>query len=363
MVRVNIHDNKVDNTEYGKIKDAAAALKSGDTITLYNDQEKDVKVLTKADFDKMQNADAVNKFIESGSADSPSDNANKNLGEVMTELKKLKEELEKAEKNGLKQKVEDYKTKMRDLLKQAQDLMTTPAQQKDLKPYYKAIGEGGEDVTSGKAQVTLPGGGQASSGGTGASAQQAGAAPKAFYPPTGWAAQTLGGSVPGFTTDTYMKSMAMSDDVLAKWDDVNTNTNRGKQLMMLFFYFAKMAESGDMGAMYQFMKFITYIISKDKAKQQIEMGKKLIEMQELSRSWTNRLMNVSTNTSDPNASNNLMKEMTLVKSETDAIATSQKLLSQMMEEFAQVVETLTNVTKTAGQTYANMMRTVSRMNG
>ena len=105
------------------------------------------------------------------------------------------------------------------------------------------------------------------------------------------------------------------------------------------------------------------LVSKDKAKQQIEMGKKLIALQDLSRQWTNKLMNVSSDASDPNASNELMKTMTLVKSETDAIATSQKLISQMMEEFAQVTETLTNTTKSALETAGRIGRTVSRFSG
>ncbi len=167
--------------------------------------------------------------------------------------------------------------------------------------------------------------------------------------------------MPTFSSDAYMKTMAMEGDIQSSWDSINKNTNRGKQLMMLFFYFARMAESGDMTAMYQFMKFITYVISKDKAKQQIEMGKKLIQLQELSRQWTNKLLNVQTNSNDPAASNELMKTMTIVKSETDAIATSQKLISQMMEEFAQVVETLTNTTKAALETAGRISRTVSTM--
>lgn len=154
-------------------------------------------------------------------------------------------------------------------------------------------------------------------------------------------------------------TMIKEQYVAQAWDDVNKNTKKGKELMMLFFYYARLAESGDMGAIYQFMKFVTYIISKDKAKQQIEMGKKLIQLQELSRKWTNRLLDVQSNTTDPNASTELMKTMTIVKSETDAIATSQKLISQMMEEFAQVVETLTNTTKGALETQGRILRTVS----
>jgi hypothetical protein len=162
------------------------------------------------------------------------------------------------------------------------------------------------------------------------------------------------------SASTLFQSTIMKEEMIGKaMDSINKNTQKGKQLMMLFFYYAKLAESGDMGAIYQFMKFVTYIISKDKAKQQIEMGKKLIQLQELSRKWTNKLLDVQSNTTDPDASSELMKTMTIVKSETDAIATSQKLISQMMEEFAQVVETLTNTTKGALETQGRILRTVS----
>jgi len=56
-----------------------------------------------------------------------------------------------------------------------------------------------------------------------------------------------------------------------------------------------------------------------------------------------------------------MKVMTEVKSETDAIATSQKLIAQMMEEFAQIVETLTNTTKGALDAQGRVLRNISRM--
>jgi hypothetical protein len=198
-------------------------------------------------------------------------------------------------------------------------------------------------------------------GGTGGAGTQPGAqGAKAmgFTPPATWGADPFGGTK-GFTTDAYMKSTMMEDNILNSFDSVLQNQNKGKQMMMLFFYFARMAESGDLGAMYQFMKFITYIITKDKAKQQIDMGKKLIELQDLSRQWTDKLLNTQTNSTDPNASNEFMKTMTQVKSETDAIATSQKLISQMMEEFSQIVETLTNTTKSALEANGRVLRTVS----
>lgn len=179
---------------------------------------------------------------------------------------------------------------------------------------------------------------------------------KAISLPPGWGDSSGGAQ---FNANVYAQTLAMEDSTMQAFEDIGKNSNRGKQLMMLFFYFAKMAESGDMGAMYQFMKFITYIVSKDKAKQQIEMGKKLIQLQDLSRQWTNKLLNLQTDSNDPNSSNELMKTMTIVKSETDSIATSQKLISQMMEEFSQVVETLTNVTKAALETEGRILRRVS----
>jgi hypothetical protein len=185
--------------------------------------------------------------------------------------------------------------------------------------------------------------------------------PKAdtFTQPESWG-ELPGDGTSGADASVLLQSSLMKEESIQNsWDQINKNTQKGKQLMMLFYYYARLAESGDMGAVYQFMKFITYIISKDKAKQQIEMGKKLIELQELSRKWTNQLLDVQSNATDPNASSELMKTMTIVKSETDSIATSQKLISQMMEEFSQVVETLTNTTKGALETEGRILRTVS----
>jgi len=198
--------------------------------------------------------------------------------------------------------------------------------------------------------------------GTGASAQTVGGGGASSYLPGTWGSSAFDG-MKGFTTSAYENSMMAADSALNSFDSVLQNQNKGKQLMMLFFYFARMAESGDLGAMYQFMKFLTYIISKDKSKQQIDMGKKLIELQDLSRQWTDKLLNMQTNSADPEASNNFMKMMTQVKSETDAIATSQKLISQMMEEFAQIVETLTNATKGALEAQGRVMRVTSQIRG
>ncbi len=226
---------------------------------------------------------------------------------------------------------------------------------------YEAIGEtppGGEGDSKATFAMTSSGtsGTGAGTGTTGAKATTIGG----FTPPTGWGTDPMG-STKAFSTDAFMQSAMLEESALSSFDSVLKNQSTGKQLMMLFFYFARMAESGDLGAMYQFMKFLTYIVSKDKAKQQIDMGKKLIELQDLSRQWTDKLLGTSTDASDANSSANFTKVMTQVQAETNSIATSQKLISQMMEEFAQVVETLTNVTKSALEANGRVQRTVSSM--
>lgn len=256
---------------------------------------------------------------------------------------------------------ENLKAQMRDAINRLQVLNEQAG---------KKASEGISDSAYRLAGLSKPGDGTSSAtfemkasttggaGGTGTQPGSTGPRAMGFTPPATWGgADMFGGKA--FTTDAYMQSSMMEDSILNSFDSVLKNQNKGKQLMMLFFYFARMAESGDLGAMYQFMKFITYIISKDKAKQQIDMGKKLIELQDLSRQWTDKLLNMQSNSTDPNASNEFMKVMTQVKSETDAIATSQKLISQMMEEFSQIVETLTNTTKSALEANGRVLRTVS----
>jgi len=336
-----------------------------------SDVEKYVKDVLKKDptkeeieIDGQKFADFVSKPVDasqssqSGEANPPAD---AKLESLKAEMDQLAKEIKDLQQKGVQQdQIQEKQAKLQQLLEQANALIKQGAKPINLTKYNKAagLGENGNNPLSAKAQMTS--GGATSDAAKSQSAQTYGGT-GGFTGPSTWGAQTLGGGMPMFNTDTFMKTMAMESNIMSSWDQVNKNTSRGKQLMMLFFYFARMAESGSMDAMYQFMKFITYIISKDKAKQQIEMGKKLIQLQELSRSWTNKLLNVQTNTTDPAASNELMKTMTIVKSETDAIATSQKLISQMMEEFAQVVETLTNTTKAALETAGRIKRTVSTM--
>lgn len=179
-------------------------------------------------------------------------------------------------------------------------------------------------------------------------------AAKAQTASSGFTAPDAWGKQVGSQSLDFARSVIFQSQNLSALDEIFKNSQEGDRLMQLFYYFAQLASSGDMGAIYQFMKFITYVISKDKARQQIGMGEKLIELQASAREWTNKLMNTDSKDSDA-----FSKMMMQSKSETDAIATSQKLIAQMMEEFAQVVETLSNSTKAALEAQGRILRTVS----
>jgi hypothetical protein len=153
---------------------------------------------------------------------------------------------------------------------------------------------------------------------------------------------TMGG--PKFNSAAYANSLVMENSILNAWDGINQNANKGQKMMQMLYYFMRMAASGDLYAMYHMMNAVLYIVSKDKALQNIHMAEKLIQLQNKSREATNQLINYQ---NDPNDPSNIgfTKMLQSTKAETDSIAMSQKLIAQMMEEFAQIVETLTNITK------------------
>lgn len=145
-------------------------------------------------------------------------------------------------------------------------------------------------------------------------------------------------SAAAYANSAYLDTM-ISDGMAG----LGKASREGQRLMMLFFYYARMAMSGDLGAMYQFMKFITHIISKDKAAQNVKISTKLIELQDMSRKATETLM--ATPSDDPDKQNDFVKAMQKAKSDETMISTSQKLLADMLQEFAQVVESVISMTK------------------
>ena len=332
MVKIiNVGNNGIDQQEWKKIE---AELKAGKDVQVIDGKGDLIKQLSASDLGSITK-DALNAQVSQSGEPASSETVLK--GQMDALVEKI---AELQQQDAAKELIKAKQNELAALVKQAEAKNVSF----ELGSYKDTAGTGEKNPLMGetKAQVAVD--------------QEGGQ--KTVY---SGKAQTLSDSSFKFDSAAYAQTMATENSIMSAWDSINKNTTRGKQLMQLFFYYSKMAESGDMGAIYQFMKFITYIVSKDKAKQQIEMGKQLIKLQEQSRQWTNKLLNLSTDSSDPNASNELMKTMTIVKAETDEIATSQKLISQMMEEFSQVVETLQNTTKAALDTEGRILRSISRI--
>lgn len=280
---------------------------------------------------------------------SPTENSDAQLAALQGEMDELLQQIMEAKETGNTQRLAELQGKMQQLLARAQRLSAQSNRPIDLAPYREAA-RSGSILDEANAQTnggSTRSGSQPSNAGsakanTRSAGRPAGAQAQPFLP-SSWKGHNSGSDI---TSPAYAAAQGFIEGAKADaFDAVNESTKRGKQLMMLFFYFARMAESGDLGAMYQFMKFITYIITKDKARQQIEMGKKLITLQEVSRQWTDKLMKLTLDPNDPNSALKMNQLATEVKAQTDTIALSQKLIGQTMEEFAQVTEVLTGVTK------------------
>jgi len=232
---------------------------------------------------------------------------------------------------------------------------------KDLKGQLKNLGVNVSYEPDGSKSSSSSGGGAKAAHNP--NAQQGGGAKGAAWGPQpgfnmGW--QT-GGPGGGFNFNAYANSMYTDSAILEGFDQVGKNAANQKKMMMMFFYFAQQAMSGDMGAMYRFMQFITYIISKDKAMQNIHMASKLIEMENSSRAALEELLKQPTpDGQDQAASFEFTKVMERTKAHQSSIAMSQKLIAQMMEEMSQVVESLTGSTKAALDANGRILQRLTR---
>lgn len=281
------------------------------------------------------------------------------MGQLGGVMEALKQQIEAAKQQGQEEQAKQLQEQLRQQIMVAERFNSYAVKKMELGNFREAASimelESGSRFDL-KAQTFS--GSNAETQTSAKAATAAGGSTTASYPSAGWGAR--GFAAQADPSAAYTQALAMENSVMSSWDDINKNTQQGKRLMMLFFYFAKMAESGDMNAMYQFMKFITFVITKDKAKQQIEMSKKLFQLQELSRQITNKMYQISEPQNSQNYTNELMKTMTLVKSETDALATSQKLISQTMEEFAQVSEVLHNLLRSTVDSQRRISGAISR---
>lgn len=280
------------------------------------------------------------------------------LNQLRQQLENLKEQIggkrateaQEREMKSLEDRILLMEKRVKSSLKLAENIARVADRMAEMKPeWYKNAGLNAPPEAGKKPVATANIPLRASQAGGNPAGQANKTAGGGFQPPASW-----GKGIQGPTSDFALSSIMQSMNLNAL-DSAMKATSEGDRLMMLFYYFARMAESGDMGAIYQFMKFITYVISKDKAKQQIELGKKLLDLQSESRKATEELMKTDSSAS----SDEFSKAMMMTKEKTDANATSQKLIAQMMEEMAQVVETLTNSTSSALQAQGRILRKVS----
>ena len=166
-----------------------------------------------------------------------------------------------------------------------------------------------------------------------------------------------GGTVYDFNPMAMAMTGFMDDATLSAWDMIGEQKKK-QQMMMLFFYYARMAMTGDLNAMYQFMRFIGFVICRDKALQNTWLGTKLIELQETSRKATEKLLNLEVG-EDLESQTAWQKELQKIKSEEGVVATSQKLITQMMEEFTQLSEMMTNMQKSLLDVNGKVMSNLS----
>lgn len=210
---------------------------------------------------------------------------------------------------------------------------------------FKAAGlpEDGGSTGSATMRMTYGGGeGEGAGAGTGAKAMSMGGSAAGTGIPMNWGAQTTD---PQLSADALVQSSLMETEIMGSFDSVLSTQNRSKQLYLLFMWAARNAMSGDLMAMYEFMKVVAFIVGKDKANQLRQCGEKVMELQDMSRKYTNMLLEQPLDANNPNSSNEFAKTMTKVKGETENISMSQKLILQICEEFTQVQELMTGCIK------------------
>lgn len=262
--------------------------------------------------------------------------------------------------------VEQLQTEAQEILEMLDGANLSENQQQTLDNIKTSLEEKGvetdvaSDADSGEDIGDAFGGGKSAKGGKGAGGGDSGGA-KAGYWPNGGSTWNNGlGTFGGFNMDSYLNSVYMDQAILEGMDSVNKNKMEQQKMMMLFFYFARMAASGDLTAMYRFMQFVNWIVSKDKALQNIHLASKLIEYENQSKMALQELLN--TKPPDGKSMEEQMKFTQILEStraQQSSMATAQKLLAQMMEEMSQVVEMLTNAVKMMLEAAGRVGRTIS----
>lgn len=150
--------------------------------------------------------------------------------------------------------------------------------------------------------------------------------------------------------NAFYQSGVLEDMRLAALDSAHESELMTNKILMLMHYFAQRAMSGIEG-MFEFMRFIGMIITKDNARQTVDLAGKQIELQQRKREKLNEMLSIDSKT-DPDA---FTKALETNRQETSAIDTDMKMIAQMQEDFAQVIEA------TIGME-TNLLQSVGRVN-
>jgi len=170
-------------------------------------------------------------------------------------------------------------------------------------------------------------------------------------------AGNFGGDASSLDPMSMMKA-SIADDNLLSLVDMSGEAKKRQQMMLLFFHYARMAMSGDLYAMYQFMRFLSYVIGRDKALQNVAIGTKLIELQEVSRRAQEALTGLKVG-EDSQSQADFQAKLQQIRGEENMVATSQKLLTQMMEEYTGIKSSLDDVTKSMLDSWASSLKSSS----
>lgn len=161
------------------------------------------------------------------------------------------------------------------------------------------------------------------------------------------------------TSSAYAASLYMDGYISDGLGQIGRSQREARRLMMLFFYYARMAESGDLGAMYQFMRFITYVISKDKARQTIKLTTLILREQDKSKKALDDLFKLDGASTDPAQQAEFTKTLHRTKAIETETATNQKLGADMIQEFGHVTEALNNSLRFMLDAWGRVLRNAS----
>ncbi len=278
------------------------------------------------------------------------ENAKDHTEKVLSELlAKLKDSVAQAEKDNDGLEKGTYKDMQGN--EQQLDAKKLSALKNAFQALKQRLGEVSAKYGDALAKKTPSGGTKAAASGGAADAGDGGT------PAGGRAAAPYGGGpfgqmragasgFPPLDMNALLMSNYTQQSSLETTDAMHKSENESKRMMLLFFMLARMAMSGDIGAMYQFLRFIGHIVNKDKAMQNVQLARKLIELQDVSRKLTQMLVDTPAyDEGDQGVQAEYMKMQQKVQAEQGVIATSQKLISQMLEEFTQVSEMMTGMVK------------------